>query len=103
VAVGAAALVMTLSVALAEGTFPGRNGQIVFEQLLDTGYQIAIMGPTGSNPHIGAQGRVTSPPPQLSWKKKCGSPLASRLKWTSPTPTARRLRGLRRGRRRPTP
>ena len=41
---------MSLSVALAEGTFPGRNGQIVFEQLLDTGYQIAIMGPTGSDP-----------------------------------------------------
>lgn len=49
-AVSVAALVMSLSVALAEGTFPGRNGQIVFEQLLDTGYQIAIIGPTGSDP-----------------------------------------------------
>jgi Tol biopolymer transport system component len=51
VGVGAVALTVSLSVALAEGTFPGRNGQIVFEQLTDTGDQIAVMGPTGSNLH----------------------------------------------------
>ena len=51
---GGAALVLALGLLVgpAEGTFPGRNGQIVFEQYRDgTGYQIAIMGPTGSNPH----------------------------------------------------
>jgi len=31
VAVSVAALVMSLSVAMAEGTFSGRNGQIVFD------------------------------------------------------------------------
>ena len=50
-AAGALVAALGLSAAPAEGTFPGRNGQIVFEQYReDTGEQIAIMGPSGSNP-----------------------------------------------------
>ena len=58
-AVGALAAALGLSAAPAEGTFPGRNGQIVFEQYReDTGeQQIAIMGPTGSNPAPADHGR----------------------------------------------
>ncbi len=48
---GAFMVALVLVAAPAQGTFPGRNGQIVFEQYReDTGeQQIAIMDPDGSN------------------------------------------------------